>query len=61
MIIVDMGSALTCKNNLSYAKRMVDELAKVDAKRKCVIKWQLFLNSPPAEPLDRKLFHKINN
>lgn len=59
MIIVDMGSALTCKNDFSYAKRMVDELAKVDTERDCIIKWQLFQHLPPAEPLSRELFHDI--
>lgn len=50
-IILDFGSATTCKNDIIYVRRMIDELAKVDTgKHNVVIKWQLFekaINSLP--------------
>ena len=43
MIILDFGSGETCKNDVAYAKRMIDELKEVDSgKHQVVIKWQLF-------------------
>ena len=69
MIILDFGSATTCKNDKKYVERMIDELSEVDSgKHDIVIKWQLFSDTisslpdgtvldPPVEPLDRCVFH----
>ena len=52
MIILDMGSGNTCKNDVLYVERMIDELAAVDTgKHEIVIKWQLFTECPPNEVL----------
>ena len=59
MIIIDMGSGATCKNDIAYIKRMLDELRKVDSGRhKVVIKWQLFAPEtvPYLEPLSPLAF-----
>lgn len=57
MIILDFGSATTCKNDQQYVKRMIDELKEVDTgKHRIVIKWQLFLNIPPVPPLSWAAF-----
>jgi sialic acid synthase SpsE len=51
-IILDMGSGNTCKNNLAYVRRMIDELKAVDTgKHEVIIKWQLFEHAPPNERL----------
>jgi len=67
-IILDFGSATTCKNDKAYVKRMIDELKAVDSgKHDIVIKWQLFSNEisslpdgtvldPPVTPLNKGLF-----
>lgn len=54
--ILDMGSGNTCGNNLDYVKRMIDELAEVDPKRKFIIKWQLFQKAGNNIPLKKELF-----
>lgn len=47
MVIVDMGSGETCRNDPAIVKRMIDELAAVDSgKENVVIKWQLFEEVP---------------
>ena len=52
MIILDFGSGNTCKNDLSYVKRMIDELKAVDTgKHEIVIKWQLFTKAGDNTPL----------
>lgn len=51
MIILDFGSAETCKNDVDYCCRMIDELAAVDTMReRIVIKWQLFTSVPSGVP-----------
>lgn len=56
MIILDFGSGNTCKNNTKIISEMIDELAKVDIERKCIIKWQLFLSAGENIPLTRDSF-----
>jgi len=56
MIIIDMGSANSCRNELEEAQRMIDALAKVDHQRKCIIKWQLFEKCGDNTPLRRHIF-----
>lgn len=56
MIILDFGSGNTCKNDKKYIKKMIDELAKVDKERKCIIKWQLFDSCSKNEPLSLLCF-----
>ena len=57
MIILDFGSATTCKNDKDYVKRMIDGLIYVDdAREQVVIKWQLFTDIPGAPSLDRDVF-----
>lgn len=58
IIILDFGSGSTCRNDKAIVKRMIDELAKVDAHRATVyIKWQLFSSVPaPVPPLDHDVY-----
>ncbi len=57
MIILDFGSGNTCINDLSYIKKMYDELKKIDSgKKKIVIKWQLFKEAGENLPLTEKSF-----
>ena len=57
MIILDFGSGATSKNDVTTVKRMIDELAAVDTgKHTIVIKWQLFTDCPPNEPLEYRVF-----
>jgi hypothetical protein len=59
-IILDIGSGNTCKNDIDYAKRMVDEVIKVDTKRHEVIfKAQLFKDRPPNVPLSPYVFDRL--
>jgi hypothetical protein len=44
MIILDFGGGDPCLNEWEVIKDMIDQLAAVDAKRRCIIKWQLFNN-----------------
>jgi sialic acid synthase SpsE len=59
-IILDFGSANTCKNDKKYIKKMIDELAKIDTKKhEIIIKWQLWSNANPQgknKRLDFNLF-----
>ena len=57
MIILDAGSGNTCKNDINYVKRMIDELKAVDTgKHKIVVKWQLFQEAGDNIPLERGIF-----
>ncbi|MFA5376811.1 MAG: N-acetylneuraminate synthase family protein [Dehalococcoidia bacterium] len=58
IVILDMGSGNTCRNDVDYAKRMIDEVIKIDGK-KCpiIFKWQLEVDpKPPNKPLDKDVF-----
>jgi sialic acid synthase SpsE len=60
MIIIDMGSGNTCRNDFEYGKRMIDELMRVDScKQEIIIKWQLFEKCGDNIPLNRGLFWKL--
>ena len=54
MFILDFSSGETCKNNIDYAKRMIDSIPPSD--KAVVIKWQLFENIKPLTPLDRRVY-----
>ena len=56
MIILDFGSGNTCKNDPIIIKEMIDSLYKVDKKRQCIIKWQLFKSAGNNIPLNQRLF-----
>ena len=59
MIILDFGSGETCKNDIAYIKRMIDELVEVDSgKHEVIIKWQLFAPEtvPYLQPLSLLMF-----
>lgn len=59
-IILDIGSGNTCKNSIDYAKRMIDEVIKVDTKKhKVIFKAQLFTDRPPNVPLKRRVFNEL--
>jgi sialic acid synthase SpsE len=59
MIILDFGSANTCRNDKYYAKRMLDELKAVDTgKHEIIIKWQFFKEAGDNIPLDREIFRQ---
>jgi sialic acid synthase SpsE len=51
MIILEFGSGDTCKNDKNQIKDMINQLAKYDLQRKCIIKWQLFTNLSHVEAL----------
>jgi sialic acid synthase SpsE len=56
-IILDLGSGNTCRNDIDYAKRMIDTVVDMDKKRHEVIfKWQLEKDDPPGQ---KKLDHSI--
>jgi sialic acid synthase SpsE len=58
MIILDFGSGNTCKNDIKYIERMIDELKAVDTgKHEIVIKWQLFQEVGENIPLKTYQFH----
>ena len=51
-IVLDFGSSNTCRNNPKIIKRMIDELARVDKQRKCIIKFQIWsVYNPQGENL----------
>ena len=57
MIILDFGSGNTCKNDILYIARMIDELKAVDTgKHQVIIKWQLFEKAGDNIPLDFSRF-----
>lgn len=61
-IIVEMGSANTCRNDHMYVKRMIDELKAVDTgKHEVIIKWQLFQKAGDNIPLEWKVFSYAYN
>ena len=56
-IILDLGSGNTCRNDIGYGKRMIDEVAAIDTrKHKVIFKMQLFRDQPPNEHLARNVF-----
>jgi len=62
MIILDFGSGNTCKNDIKYVERMIDELKAVDTgKHEIIIKWQLFTHAPPNERLGLVVFEHAYN
>ncbi len=54
MIILDMGSGETCKNDFAYVKKMIE--AVPDTLMDVVIKWQLFADIPPLTPLKHDVY-----
>lgn len=57
LIIVEMGSGNTCRNNKQIVEEMIDEVILRDTRKHDVIfKWQLFNNVPPNVPLTRTMF-----
>lgn len=57
MIIVDMGSGETCRNDTVIVKQMIDALASVSShKQQIVIKWQLFEKVGDLLPLKHSVF-----
>ena len=58
-IILDFGSGNTCKNDLVYITKMIDQLAEVDTgEHEIIIKWQLFEKAGANIPLERQRFHE---
>ena len=53
MIILDLGSGSTCRNEKRVVKKMIDSIADVDSRRKCYLKFQLW--SKGSEPQCVKL------
>ncbi len=57
MVIVDMGSGETCRNDWHVIAAMIYALADVDSgKQEVVIKWQLFGSLPPLIPLSHNSY-----
>jgi sialic acid synthase SpsE len=56
-VILDFSSGNTCRNDLTYIKRMIDELKAVDTgKHEVIIKWQLFEKAGDNIPLTKQSF-----
>jgi len=56
-LILDMGSANTCKNDKRIIERMIREVGEVASDRhEVILKWQLFYNAPPNIPLTFESF-----
>ena len=62
LIILDLGSGNSCRNDPAYARLMVDTVIQMDKKRHQVMfKWQLEKNDPPGQrKLERKVFAEIH-
>lgn len=59
MIIIDMGSGNTCRNDWDYVKKMIESLAMTDThSHEVIIKWQLFLSAGKNIPLSQEIFAK---
>jgi len=57
-IILDFGSGNTCKNDINYVKRMIDEMHAVNTgKHEVIIKWQLFQKAGKNIPLHWEVFN----
>jgi hypothetical protein len=59
-IILDMGSGNTCRNDIVYARRMIDAVKAIDTKKhQIILKWQLEKEDPPGQKkLDREVFRE---
>ena len=61
-IIIEFGSANTCKNNKKIVKEMYDELKRIDTnKHQITCKWQIFKNAGQNIPLDKGIFDYAYN
>jgi sialic acid synthase SpsE len=50
--IIEMGSGNTCRNDPGIVREMIDAVADVDSgKHEIVLKWQIFKEQPPNQPL----------
>ena len=56
IFILDFGSGNTCRNDPAIIYDMIEQLALVDEKRRCVIKWQLFRDGKVNVPLTPSCF-----
>ncbi len=56
MIILDMGSGNSCRNDKRIVDRMIREIAQFNTDKPVILKWQLFRDAPPNVPLDRECF-----
>ena len=57
MIILDMGSGNTCRNDKREIQRMIESVYEVDTgKHAVVLKWQLFNEAKPNIPLTHESF-----
>ncbi len=57
MIIADVGSGNGKGNDIGYHKELIDSLEGKDV----IIKYQLFLDTPPNIPLKREVFRRAYN
>jgi sialic acid synthase SpsE len=56
-IILDAGSGNTCKNDIGYIEKMIDEVKAVDTgKHEIIFKWQLFQKAGANVPLKLACF-----
>lgn len=56
-IVLDFGSGNTCKNDILYVRRMIEELRAIDTgKHEVIIKWQLFKKAGANVPLEHSVF-----
>ena len=58
MIILDLGSGNTTKNNISYAFRMIKEIYDSVGSKGIVLKWQLFKEAGNNISLDLEVFER---
>lgn len=56
-IILDLGSANTCKNDHGIIEEMIYAIKSIDSgKHEVILKWQLFQSAPPNVPLSHEAF-----
>jgi sialic acid synthase SpsE len=61
-IILDFGSGNTCRNDWTYAKKMIDKLKEIDTgKHEVIIKWQLFEKAGKNILLKHEVFERAYN
>ena len=59
MIILDLGSGNSCRNDWPTAMEMIHAIASIDTHREeVVLKWQLFEKAEPNLPLERDIFSR---
>ena len=60
MIIIDMGSGNTCRNDLEVAKDMISKVTEaLGSTENCFLKWQLFEEAGDNVPLNIRIYREM--